>query len=265
MKYFIPLSMLVIAACNNTEENKPESQQSKKDSTVPLPVVDSMVISERIDGPANIRDTVNGSILFTLNDNIKVTSTDPVNGWCQIGLVVDLPASEKLKKGTVLKANGVEVGNALSDIELQSSFRRDDGMKGEIIGYTSLTNLKPYSIPEKVLTDLINKDSAVPTFEKMDAFLKNFAFQKYNGLVKKFSAYEVDENWVDDPSPLLRLWLFFENKELFGVIHSRKLDLRNSKTHELKRGFYLSVIGSQDEQLVKELIEKFNAFIVQVD
>jgi len=34
--------------------------------------ISNKVLGERINGPANIRDTINGKILFSLDDNVKI-------------------------------------------------------------------------------------------------------------------------------------------------------------------------------------------------
>jgi hypothetical protein len=82
---------------------------------------------------------------------------------------------------------------------------------------------------------------------------------------KRLVGFQLDENWIDDPSPMLRLWVLFNRGKLFGVVHSRKLNINTSITYKVDRGFTLSIIGDQDHQLVNDFIKEFNSYINQVD
>ena len=41
-------------------------------------------VGERINGPANIRDTVNGNVLFSLNDGVLIETSPAINKWLKI-------------------------------------------------------------------------------------------------------------------------------------------------------------------------------------
>ena len=42
---------------------------------------DELILGERIDGPANVRDSANGKIIFTLNDDVLIeTAPQEKNG-----------------------------------------------------------------------------------------------------------------------------------------------------------------------------------------
>lgn len=269
MRRLIILLFTFLAACNSKQDTN--KKLSTNDSTITRDKknneADSIIISERIDGPANVRDTVGGKVLFSFNDNIPVTTTDAENKWLQVGVVVDLSKEQMSKlliaKGSEIIVEGKEIGHTVEDVSLQGAFETEGKLKGELVGYTSMSNLRKNTIPENVFSEIVNSGEQlnVTAFEQ---FLKDFQFQSFDSLLSGFKAYEIDENWIDDPSPLLRLWIFFRDDKFYGVFHSRHLSLNSTRTYKTKRGFYFSTTGG-DEKIDKKLIEAFNSFIVQVD
>ncbi len=261
MRSLLFLITFFIGACNS----------KNKDKTATRPVsnsdADSIIISERIDGPANIREANNCKLLFTLNDNIAVSANNPKNEWLKIGVFVDLTQEQmnslSILKGSKIFVDSKEVGQATENIQLASAFKGSDGLKGELVGYSSISNIKPTTIPENAFTTIANNPSAL-TIANFEGFLKDFQFNDYDGLLPNFKGYEIDESWIDDPSPLLRLWLLFEDDKLYGVFHSRPLKLNSINTKRVERGFYYSSFRV-DEKINKDIINAFNSFIVQVD
>ena len=272
MKLLITIVFLFVVACNSKSDAKATSEPVPSDTSTKTPddklVNDTIITSERIDGPANIRDTVNGKIIFSLNDKIAVAATEPQNKWLQVGVIADLSQKQMdslfIAKGSKIIVDGKEVGQAVENIHLNGAFKSNEGLKGELIGYTFSSNIKSNTIPENVFSIIVNSASSTLTINDFKQFLKDFQFNEYDGLLTHFKAFEIDENWIDDPSPLLRLWLLFQGDKFYGVFHSRPLALNGAKTMKVKRGFYFSTF-SQVDKTNEELINAFNSFIVQVD
>lgn len=271
MRLIIAVIIFFFISCKTKQTNNTHSV------TVASPTIstedtivgdDSLIVSERINGPANMRDSANGKLLFTLNDNVEVSATEAKSNWLQVGLYADLTKEQMdsllIQKGSAIFVDGKEIGKALEDIHLDGAIRSTDGDKGELIGYTSVTNIRPNTIVENAFTTIVNTSSSPLTQKSFSKFLKNFEFQEFDELLPQFKGFEIDENWIDDPSPLLRLWLIFEGEKFYGVFHSRPLHLSGASTVKTKRGFYFSTF-SHDQKINKELIDAFNSYIVQVD
>ena len=72
MRNLLTLILIIsLIACHN---NSTDKTINNVDSTQV-----SLFSGERIDGPANIRDKINGKVLFTINDNILVETTPTEN------------------------------------------------------------------------------------------------------------------------------------------------------------------------------------------
>lgn len=246
--------VIFVGSCNSTDSDKSES------STPNATNDNQLIISERIDGPANVRDTVNGKLLFSLNDDVAVSANTHKNNWLQIGVQADLTQEQKdsslITKGSRIIVDGKAVGQAIEDIRL------DNG--ADLIGYTSVSNIKTATIPENVFSKIVNDNKGSLSKEVFNRFLKDFQFNDFDGLLPNLKGYEIDENWIDDPSPLLRFWLLFEGDRLYGVFHSRPLNLTIGKISKVGRGFYFTSFVD-DEKKNQDLIKAFNAFVSSVD
>lgn len=267
MKSCIITVMVVgITGCQSVNtDTHPGKDTAQKTQVAASP--DSLRVGELIDGPANVRDTVNGKILFSLFDGVPVESTDTTNMWVQVGLEIDVTPSQyevlHLEKGDTIFLNKRQVGVALDNVGLQSGLETSRGLKGELVGYTSFKNIKKNTIAEYGLEQILIEDPD-PTVDKFTRYFKMMGFQSSNS--DHFVGFQLDENSIDDPSPMLRLWILFNHDKLFGVVHSRKLNIfSNSKTYKVDRGYTLTIVGDQDPKLVNEFVKEFNSFIDHAD
>jgi hypothetical protein len=270
MKFFTISLLLIFISCNSKKSidtgSRPIDTVVKNSAERQLK--DCVIISERIDGPANIRDTINGDLLYSLNDKVAVTTTDTANKWLQVGVIIDVTKEQMDKlmitKGSKLYVDGKEIGHTIKDVPLQGAFETERKLKGELVGYTSISNIRANTFPENAFMEIINSNGNSLATNQFQKFFKNFEFRSFDSLMPHFKAYEIDENWIDDPSPLLRLWILFKDDKFYGVFHSRHLPLDNARVYKTKRRFYFSTF-SDDVTTNKNLVDAFNSFIVQVD
>lgn len=240
-------------------------QQDSSAAVQQVKLVDPLIISERIDGPANVRDKTGGSLLFTLNDNVPVETAEEVNKWYQISVTLDLsPAqykSYRIEKGSTLYANGQSVGTAMAELKLDEVFNEQNKLTGALIGYTSVKNIKTGTLPEAVLSGIFEQHKT--ELAQYNDFIKGFQFEKSSSC--GYTSYYLNGGIVYGPSAPIRLELLFtEKNDLFGVVHLRKLGYRGV-TYKLNRGFYLTVLTPQPDGKVKEFIRQFNKMINLAD
>lgn len=189
-----PFLLMLLLACqsrvNETDQKKTVSPDTLANKTLP----DSLLIGEIIDGPANVRDTVNGKIIFVLKDNIPVTSTDTINRWLRVGLIADITSSQykdhSFEKGDKILLEGVEVGTVLERMHLPTVMETNQGLKGEVVGYTSIRNIKEETFPEFALAKIVNRDKT-PTIDRFIQFFKRGGFNKSDS--KNFVGFRLDE------------------------------------------------------------------------
>lgn len=222
------------------------------------------IIGERIDGPANIRESENGKVLFTLNDNVLVECTEPTNGWYVVGTEVELSKEEeksfKIKKGTQLRdLDGNIIGESKNDINLGMTGEEDGKLTGFIAGLTFKKNIKTTSIAENILGNIINQKGRQIHKDDLMDFIKSFNFE----MEDDGNAFFIYENSIDDMSPRDRITLMFQNDKLKGIIHSRKLPIKGFKTYELVRGHKFTPIenltNSEIKKIISEKIEFYNS------
>jgi hypothetical protein len=271
MRIYLALLLLISCSGNQRKEAKhPEVSSASMAIHTSAAVPDTMahIIGERIDGPANVRDKENGKLLFVLQDNVHVAATEPNGKWVQVGLFVDVTKDQarhfRILKGSPIFVNGMEVGTAAMDIHLTGISTTNDGDLGELTGFTSISNIRPATIVENAFTEIFNHATGPLTKKDFTGFLVDFEFHDFNGLMDQYNGYEIDENWIDDPSALLRLWLIFDGDRFYGVFHSRLMSLKDATTTRVERGFYFSTV-SKDKKKNEQLIKAFNEYISQVD
>lgn len=222
-------------------------------------------MAERIDGPANIRDTPKGRVTFSLDDNVNVEATPMQNDWFQIKVMIKLTKEQyearplTLPKGSrIYNMDGDEIGVALSEIKPHNMMTAG-GAPGipqwyaaELYGYTYKTNIRPESIIEPTLSQLVNSNKPKLTFTTFQQHLREFNYT--DGLAIKdmphLTTYMVFENSIDDPSPLDRVRLIFKGDDLIAIVHSRNLNLGEYETVEIARGRKLTILapfGSEEK------------------
>ena len=222
-------------------------------------------VGEKISGPANIRDTVNGKILFSLNDGVIIETSPAINKWVKIGVYVKLTSKQvedfKLEKNILLiNEDGKTIGKTINSVEI-SMIEKE---LGYLEAYTHQDNINMAFNPEVQLMKIL----AMGNYQKkaLEPFMKKFGFTEYledNKL--KFSQYFIYESTLVDLSPLDRITLLFDNQNVVGYFHTRNMVVKGFKTYELIRGHKLSILETLPIKDIKSLIQKRNAYYNSVD
>jgi hypothetical protein len=234
-------------------------------------LVSLTVFAEKIDGPANIRTEPKGEVRFSLNDQVVVECTEIKKDWYEILVTIKLTEQQYntypliFKKGTKLfDMQDNEIGETLVDLRVGSKMTAG-GAPGvpkwyasELHGYTYKSNIRPESIVEPVLKDLIKENKSNLTIDNFKNHMSEFHYT--DGLeipnYGNLTTYMIYENAIDDPSPLDRIRLVFEDNKLIAIIHSRELDLFDFKTYEIARGRKLTIIKQFSDIERADFIEK---------
>lgn len=222
-------------------------------------------VGEKINGPANIRDTVNGKILFSLQDGVIIETSPAINKWVKIGVYIRLTTDQiekfRVEKGkNLVNEKGEVIGKTMNIVEI--SMIEDE--IGYLEAYTHQDNLNMAFNPEVQLMKIL----ALGNYQKkaLEPYMKKFGFKEYhedNQL--KFTQYFIYESTVVDLSPLDRITLLFDKQNMVGFFHTRNMVVRGFKTHEMVRGHKLSVLETMAIQNVKSLKQKRNAYYNSVD
>lgn len=229
------------------------------------PTATERIVGERIDGPANVRDGINGKLLFSLDDQVLVSSTPLENDWYRIGLLMDIDTSElginTVKKGRKIIVDGEEVGEIKADMRVWTGTNYQKAWV-ELSGYTHKDNIKPGSIIENVLPDYLQTADGERSLPQLQTFIRQFEMEN----AEQFEGYTIYynyENWLEDPSPMWRIGLVFQKDKLVSILHSRPLEIPGTTDHKLERGFDCLVYD--DVANGHEIVKLFNDFVTAVD
>lgn len=268
LKKLILLGFIGLIGCSNNQAdgNKDKKSQADKNSIEQSSVNKEPILGERIDGPANMRDSINGKTILSIEDNVLIQCSEIKNNWYQIGLVVPITKEQydnnMIKKGDKITQKGNLICTAIEDIRLwmvDENKGSDSSAKytGLIGGYTYKDNVKQESIPERELEKILNSGQTL-TKDKFDWYLKNFDFEQYGLEIEGFEKavqYMIYGALIDDPSPIDRIRLVFDSNELIAVIHERELNMKNKKSYDLVRGQELLVIKDFSKKELNGFIE----------
>ena len=234
--------------------------------------------AEMINGAANIRVEPQKDVIVSLNDSVEVRCTELRDNWYEIVFTIKVSEGVKqIKKGEkLIDFDGNVIGIAINDIPLETcSFWSSGGAPGnpkrfgiDIYGYAYKNNIYIWSIPENPLNQIIleNKDNlTLATFNK---FINDFKFGKH-GLLKclapTLTEYMIYENDIEDPSPIDRIRLIFEEQKLIAIVHSRVLKTDGFITVDIEREMKLTIFTLPQKMDKKTFIEINNRAYYGVD
>ncbi|HWV68876.1 hypothetical protein [Chitinophaga sp.] len=272
------LLAVLLASCNlnnkpgkydNEEDvagNKKKTSSTSTATTTKPARSKAPIIGERINGAATILNNPGGEPLVTLLDYIPLRCAPVKKDWYPVSVDFDITKDEFSKpifhKGRKIKVNGVEAGVLQRDIKLPVA-TNGEKMWATVTGYTQKKNIRNGTIIESALSSYLKQHTGRSTAD-MDPFIHNFKLEEETTL-KPYVLYFNYESGIDDPSPLYRLALVFQGKQLIGVLHARPFELNGGSTRRLQRGFTVNYLNGIDKSLKEDFAVKFNKFILSVD
>lgn len=231
-------------------------------STNTVKEVNTEIIKESIDGPANIRDTINGKILFSINNNIPIECGQEKNNWHQVGLYIPLTQEQNSKgfidSGTVIMENSDTICTILSEVSPWWVDEENGNYHGFIAGYTHKSNIKEETIPELSLMKILSTKEEFK-YSDFEEYFKMFDFNDHGLTV---DGYENLKNrmiygaWIEDPSPIDRLRLMFLDDQLIAIVHERPLSMKNKKSYPLIRDLEILILKDFSESELEDFLEK---------
>lgn len=272
---FISLLFVLISCSSEIEEQTQLTQneisknidtkivQPKLDPEKPTPF--EPVIGERIDGPANIRDSINGKVMFKLFDNVLVETSLLENNWSTIGIYIKVDSIEDYKgyikpNQKLIDLEGNIIGETKDTVQIIMS-GKDYWL---IWGKTYKGNIKQESIPEVELINLIEKGNI--DSNQINRFIQNFNFMYDDRLdFEGIKLYFIYQSTIIDPSPRDRISLLFDNSTFIGFVHSRNIESPKFKTYELIRGHKLTIIKEINKSRLNKIIENRKLWYSSID
>jgi hypothetical protein len=222
---------------------------------------DSLMLGERIDGLANVRNDVNGDkVLFVLYDNLHVECTKIEENWVRVGCYVMLndfqsKAFKLQADDTLYDKKGNIIGIAKDEVYVCNRHAYNGNNYGFIVGYTPKKNIKHESIVENLVVQLLHEFQDIVKLDDLIPIIKSFEFVKTMDTVNEVWYSKWDDQ-ISDPSPRDRITLIFKNDTLSGIKHSRIINFNNKKTYKLIRGHLFTPILKYSESEIKEFLDE---------
>ncbi len=243
--------------------------------------ISASAIGEVIDGPANIRLSKSGPVFMSILDGVTVECTQIRNDWCQIGVSakldpelynIDFP----IRKGDeILDRDGNVVGTAMMNIPDSMYFAwTSGGAYGvpkkygiEIYGYTHKNNIRPESIVENRLVEIVNANKGNLVRSCFTDHIKEFKYEPSFAVfdMPEYDAVLIFENAIDDPSPMSRVRLIFNGEKLAAIDHSRPISFDGLESINMIWDRKLTIIEYMEPEKRQRFIDICNESYMAVD
>lgn len=278
--YFLTL---LLFACAGNEGNTDQNNQANSDKVAvenetadPLEEAeddfsyeaDLIVVGERVDGPANVRNEPNGDLIFELDDNAVIQIVDTDDEWVKISAHCWMDASQyeaaTIQSGANLyDQNKRKFGAALASLSPLLMEESEGEGYAYIEGYTHRDNIRPESLIENDLATYIAKNGRNKS--AFETFIGRYKLQAESRHLD-YDGYFIYENWITDPSPGYRILLLFKDENLKGIYHSRDLELEDATTYDLERAnFRVSFFNDYPKADQQEFVDYMRDWLKTVD
>lgn len=218
--------------------------------------IDDKIVGERIADMAELRDTVDGKILFSLLNNTLIVSAPSTSSWQKIGIRVKLSA-EELQSGHILPHHDIialddqVVGTTVDTVKVSSA----DAISGMLIAFTKKENIKPSSVPENALSQVLKTQKEL-NLNTLKDFMYNFNVKKNEyGLEKNEVEYFIYESELLGIGARDRLTLYFKKDQLVAIYHTRPI-ASPYKSFNLVQGHHMILIQNLSATQIKNLVDK---------
>ena len=213
----------------------------------------------------------NADTQFELFDDVHVDCAVLKNGWFPIAVNIQISKDQYhapnlvIKKGTtLLDISGQAIGRALTDLYIgdkmmgQNQPQSPKWYASRLLGYLPETAIRTNSIPEINLKGIISNNTSNLSKASFETHFKDF--QYLDGLAvpgyAQLESLMIYESAIEDPSPLDRLRLLFDNGQLIAIVHNRPLNLDGYETVKIARQHQLTLIKTMQDAEKKQFIEQ---------
>jgi hypothetical protein len=223
--------------------------------------------ADNIDGPANVRDTVKGTVILSIDDNQYVYAYEMKNDWYKIMLTAFVKKSDLLDNRTIksnvnLYNHEKEVkGQTKSSIDIYGLWQNtesEDWIEVMIYGYSYKGNIRPESILERAVEKAINGGKS----EDLEQVIGKFGFNEYKvDDYYVYTVYDAEDPWL---SADFRMMMYFDSdRKLIGIANKGiELKITNKLESKIDRNYrmqYLNLLPESERQEFEEKMTRYFA------
>lgn len=226
--------------------------------------------ADNIDGPANVRDTIKGTVILSIEDNQYVYAYEMKNNWFKILLTAFIKKSDLLDNRTIksnvnLYNHNKEVkGQTKSSIDIYGLWQNtdsEDWIEVMIYGYTFKGNIRPESILERAVEKALNTGSSW----ELEQVIGAFGFSEYK--VDNFYVYTIYDAEYPWLSADFRMMMYFDSdKKIIGIANKgRELKIANKLESKIDRNYRMQYLNTLPENERMEFEEKMTRYFAGRD
>lgn len=265
-RIFVLLPVIAFLSCNAADPSN--SLQPNEPEELDI------IIQERIDGPANVRNELNGEIILELFDNAMVDVSELDNDWYEVVIFAELNHSDYhdgeaektlIKAGRPIVQKDERIGTFKKDIKIRT-YLGNGGRTvfAELKGYTHKDNIKQYTIIERAIEEKLTDNER--SLANWKPFIKKFGLEEEDldfARTENITFFGNSDGVAEmGPSPGPRVVLIFDEQTLIGFFHSRSINIEDTNTIQLERYGAASFFRDYPEKKKKVIIDRLNKWLV---
>ena len=258
------LLLLTLLSCNDNDSLDNEVKKNLNNGQ-------NIIIAERVDGPANVRNKPGGELLLELKDNVLLDVGELENGWYEVFIQAKLEQNEYdefnkvlIEKSRTIIQRGETIGKLKKDISVRTrTVNGGSKVIMELRGFTQKDNIKPSSIIELAFEKEFKKSGRDQ--KSLKEFISRFDLGTFEVEVFDFEGFmpfvKFESIVAGGPSPGPRLILFFDNDKLIGFFHSRDIQIGNTLTYKIGRYGSVSFFDDYPKEKQMNFVDYLNVWI----
>lgn len=199
-------------------------------------LVSTACYAEAVDGPANIRSSNSGEVIFTLNNNARINVLSDRDSWYAIEVPCYVDKTEVVsnfssknprdvipEKTLLYDRAGKVIGQTKTRVPAELGDLDEGNSRSFVVinGYTHQQNIRISSMLESAIETKLNSEKT-HTLKTWSSHISSLGYQQWIDY-DNFKSFIVFPERNGDPSPSPRVILFFYMDRIFGIYHSKPI------------------------------------------
>ena len=227
----------------------------------------TFALAARIDGPANVRNSPDGQVIISLNDNVYVDCDceGKQKDWYLIGITLGLPPINEEEyhlraDQPIYSQDGKEIGKTIKPLDISGYSLRDGGKIWQITGYTHKKNIRQDSFIQIALDGILSQKGKNLTLDDLRGHIEEYHYEPWIDY-QRFKTFIYYDPWMVTDTPADRAILLFYEDQFIAIIHRGYIELSKHPGKKIRSGRKITYFKELDNKIAGEIEEHYGEIL----